>query len=186
LARAKSGDADQADPVPPDLDPGRYTVDAAVFDRQALVAGTGRYSLLVPPTARPVQSSIVLTRRVDALAGPINHLNPLEFPGGKVVPSAGNEIPGGPGSKALLYFIVSPPADGGAKPQLTLTALSDGRLVTRTTLELPAPDEGGIIPYLAAVPVENLQAGEYEVWITVRQGASIVQQRCSFVLTQAP
>lgn len=167
-----------------DLDPGRYTVDEAVLDRQASIAGARRYSLFVPQASRPALSSIVLTRRVDALAGPINRFNPLEFSGGKVVPSVLNEVAGGPGSKALLYFIVSPLAGSSAKPQLTLAVLSDEKIVARTTLELPAPDEGGMIPYLAAIPVENLPSGEYEVQVTVRQGTSSVQQRCRFVLME--
>jgi hypothetical protein len=128
-------------------------------------------------------SSIPLIRRVDPeTAQDKNADDPFRSTGGKIIPTLSEPIKGGPGSGLSLYFVVYPAKEIAEKPQLVLEFFKGGEKIGQPALELPAPEESGRIPYVAGIPAEGFQPGEYEVRVIARQGSSRAEERMDFTI----
>ncbi len=164
-----------------DVAPGRYTLETAVMDRRGQKVSAKRAVLMaLAPNQSVGLSNLTLIRRVEAQTKPDTE-DPLDFAGGKVTPSLNDTVPGGKGAALSLYFVVYP-VQGADKPKMKLELLKDGKAVGGGTPELPAPDAQGAIPYIATLPIETLEQGQYEVRVTVQQGAGAVQQTTMFII----
>lgn len=167
------------------LPPGKYTVETAVYDWTKPAVSGRRTALEVSPAGQGVRiSSLVQIRRVDNVDPANKNLDdPLQFEGGKVVPSLGDPVQKGPGVSFSYYFVIYPAA-GAEKPQLTMEFRSGGNLLGAVPVELPAPDPDGRIRYIATIPIDPFPAGEYEVKAVVKQGASSDDAKAMLVITQ--
>ncbi len=156
------------------LSPGRYTVEAAVVDRENGAASVKRQALVVSGQPGLGLSELVPVRRVDAFDMPNdggrNPADPLHFAGGKITPSLDGVYP--PGSAIPIYMVVYPDA-GGIAPRLTIEVLQDGKPVSAASPDLPAADQDGSIPFMTSV---EPPPGQYEVKVTVRQGHAAVSR----------
>ncbi|HTQ56381.1 MAG TPA: VWA domain-containing protein [Bryobacteraceae bacterium] len=158
------GDLTFAEPV--SLAPGRYTLETAVVDQENGAASVRRSALVASDQTGVSLSELVPVRRVDPLDDPRDPADPLEFAGGKVTPSldtrfaAGSDIP--------LYMVVYPLA-AGPRLRLTMEVFENGRRISSTSPDLPAPDQFGVIPFMSSIRPDP---GQYEVRVTLRQGAS--------------
>ena len=163
-----------------DVAPGRYTLETAVMDRRGQKISAKRAVLMaLAPNQSVGLSNLTMIRRVEAQAKPDSE-DPLDFSGGKVTPSLNDTVPGGKGSTLSLYFIVYP--QGAEKPQMILELLKDGKRVGGGSPDLPAADAQGTIPYIATLPIETLEPGQYEIRVTVKQGAGAAQQTTMFTI----
>jgi hypothetical protein len=54
--------------------------------------------------------------------------------------------------------------------------------LARLPAELDEPDARGRYPYLAALPLENIPTGEYELKVTAAEGASTVSRSTNFTV----
>jgi hypothetical protein len=61
------------------------------------------------------------------------------------------------------------PASATDAPHLTMEVFEDGKRISSTSPDLPAPDQFGVIPFMSSI---QPGPGQYEVKVTVRQGAS--------------
>ena len=101
--------------------------------------------------------------------------DPFEFQGGKVTPELNESVKGGKGAGIGLYFVVSGKPSEDVK--LSLEFQQDGKLIAKSDLPMPRPDESGRIPYVTNLPIEALKAGQYEILAKVFQGGKGVQER---------
>src|SRR6266545_944415 len=116
-------------------------------------------------------SSLAVIKRVEPVAaGALESEDPFRLGGTRIVPYAGEgEIT--VGSPLNLFLVAYPEPRLEAKPELVIEFLRDGRLVARSTPELPAPDGQGRIPFVASVRPTGLGPGLYQVRALLRQGS---------------
>jgi hypothetical protein len=151
---------------PVHLPEGRYTVSAAVLDREGGRAGTAEMQVESPPESGGVGlSSIVLADHVEPLSGPADGADPLIFDGKRVLPHLAPSVEAG--TRPMVYFVVYPDSTNASKPRIEVEFLNGGRTIAQQTAGLPAPDSSGAIPMFIAVAT---RAGECELKVTVRQG----------------
>ena len=167
------------------LAPGAYTLETA-----ARASGSGRTSVQRLPfevpagvAGEPRLSSLSLLRRADPLPAdaPLSADDPFRFEATRLVPHLA-----GPVSQAatsnLTFFARVYPAPGAVPPTLTLDFVRDGKIVGRAQPALPAPDAEGGIAYVGGVPSSGLAPGQYEVRLTVAQGAAKATEVTRFEL----
>lgn len=159
------------------LQPGRYTVESAVTDREGEKISAKRAALAIPAVGAGVGlSGLTLIRRFDKAADDPEPDDPYVNGKTKIVPTLGARVPAGKGAMLSLYFLVYPQPGAGDRPKMTLEFLLDGVVVGQGSPELPQPDARGIIPYIANSSIETLKPGQYEVRVTVTQGGTSAQE----------
>ena len=160
------------------LRPGRYTLEAAVADREGQKIAARRIAVVVPgrPEKTVSLSSIVLVRRMDQAPPTPEPDDPFLNGVNRVVPTLNDAVPGGAGKALSLYFVVYPIPGAADKPKLTMEFFDGEKRLGGGEPELPAPGADGRIPYIATTPLDAFKPGLYEVRVTVNQGgASDVQ-----------
>jgi hypothetical protein len=126
-------------------------------------------------------SSLALIRRVERQAGSDDDpQGPFHFEGGRVVPTLDDSLEASATGDLSYYFVVYPEGSGADRPQLTMEFLKDGAPIGKASPELPAAGKDGRIPYIAGLPMANFSPGHYELRTTVKQGASIAEERTTF------
>lgn len=167
------------------LAPGRYTLESAVLDREAMKVGAKKQAVIVVPPAKELAiSSLTLVRKLAPPSEGTDPEDPFVFKGGKVTPELNESVKGGKGASVGLYFVVyTPPSSAGAAiqtpaaPKLDIEFVQDGKLVAKSEMPLPKPDEFGRINYAEQLPIEGLKAGQYEVYAKVFENGKGVQER---------
>jgi VWFA-related protein len=163
--------------------PGRYTLETAVLDREGDKVSARKSVYVAPPASTGIAlSSVSLVRRMESESSAADPEDPFSFQGGKITPMLSDVVAGGPGSKLSLFFVVYPRAAAPEFPELSIEFLHDGELVGRAAPELSLPDAQGRIPYVATSPLDQFKAGQYEVHVTVKQGAATAQEHAFFTL----
>jgi VWFA-related protein len=168
------------------LPAGRYSLETAVLDRFSNKAGVRR-SLLSVRAPRPGlnMSSLAVVKRVERIAANTRDLgNPLHTANTKVVINLGDPVPAGPGLKLSFYFIAYPAGDLLEEPQLRLQILQNGLVVSDSSLKLPSANEAGQIPFIASLPTDQFQPGEYEARAIVWQGNQTVEEHAFFKMEE--
>jgi len=129
-------------------------------------------------------SSLALVKRTEPVpAGALDSDDPLRVGQTRIVPFL-SEPHIMPEETLSLYLVAFPKGKAADKPQLALEFMRDGRVVGKSSIELPEADERGRIPYIANVPCRSFTPGRYEVTALVRQGAAWAQQRAFFFVGQ--
>ena len=157
------------------LGPGRYTVESVAADQEGNRLAAKKSALVIPPSPAPLQlSDMALVRRLDKPAELPDWQDPLSLQSGRVIPTLIDTIPGGPDTQLSVFFTIYP--SGGVRPKLVLDLLRDGKLITRASPEVPAPNPQGAIPYFANMPIGTLAAGQYEFRATAIEGENAAQR----------
>jgi hypothetical protein len=166
------------------LEPGRYRLEMVAVDQRARRASVRKSVLLVPPPSAGLGlSSLALVKRVEAVVeGALDSADPLRMGTSRVVPYVA-EPAFRAGDAVSLFFVAYPRPGADGRPSLTLEFAREGAVVGRSSVELPAADPLGRIPYVASVPTQSLAPGRYEVAAVVRQGAAAAQERAFFTVT---
>lgn len=162
------------------LAPGRYTLEAAVADREGEKIAARRTSVVVP--ARPAQavalSGLALVRRLDQMPASPEPNDPFVVPGqGRVIPTLADSVPGGAGRALSLYFAVYPMPGAEGRPRVTMEFFNaDQQRLGGGDLEMPAAGSDGRIPYVATTPLDAFKPGLYEVRLTAQHGSTADRQ----------
>lgn len=167
--------------------PGRYTVEASVVDQTNKRVGARRTVFMA--AAKPagvVMSAPALVRGYQAGAKDLTPEEPFQFQGGRVTPTLGNTVRAVRGAQLALFFTVYPDSSVAEKPQGMVQYLKDGTVVGNAAFELPAADAQGRIQYVLSTPADSMPPGDYEVKITVKQGASTTQETTLVKIEAAP
>lgn len=167
------------------LAPGRYVLEAAVWDPLGERLSTRRVSFVLPAPdpASIALSSPLLVRRIEAGdaadvtygAADDRGPNPFRFEGGKVTPTLDERAAG----ELAVYFVIYP-APGAAPPELFLEFYRDGERLSQSKPVLPPAGADGRIPYAAVTDISRFPPGGYELRIVARQGARAVEERLGF------
>ncbi|MGD0578960.1 MAG: VWA domain-containing protein, partial [Bryobacteraceae bacterium] len=143
--------------LPVDLAPGRYVVESVAADQLGNRFGARRASLFIPaPHPGPALSGLALLRRLEPPLLEPDRRDPLQVPDGRVVPTLSPEVPLSKDTLLSVFFKLYPDAANPAPPRLVIDLLRDGKLLSRSSPDLPKADEKGEIPYLANLPVGAL------------------------------
>jgi hypothetical protein len=165
--------------------PGRYSLELVVLDQVAKHASVRKSVLVVaPPRPGLALSSVTVVKRTEPLPeGALESSDPLRNGSNRIVPFVG-EPTFQPGETVSLFLIAYPAAypAGTGTVGLTLEFSRDGTVVGRSSLDLPAADSLGRIPYVASVPTKSLAPGRYEVSAVVRAGEAAARERAFFTV----
>jgi VWFA-related protein len=157
----------------------RYTLETIAYD-----APTGRASVrtgTLEVSANDVNklrlSDVVLLKRAEQVgAAEENKSNPFRVGNMIVSPNLGEPI-----QRSLkqvpFFFTVYLPAGNSIKPKLTIELTSQGRTLAQMPGELPEIDALGRSQFVAALPVEKIPAGTYELKITVSGELTLSRSR---------
>jgi hypothetical protein len=154
------------------LPPGKYRFETAAMDQRSRKASVERADLDVPEGPRPLGlSSLAVIKRVEAVApGALASDDPFRIGTNRIVPFVG-EPELAFGAPLNLFLVAYPHTPDAAKLELTLELRRDGKLVGRSTPELPAPDAEGRIPYIASIAAQGFKPGLYQVRAELHQGS---------------
>ena len=167
-----------------DLAPGRYTIESVAADQRGDHFGARR-SIFVADQAHagPAMSELALLRRLEPAAAEPDLRDALQIPAGRVVPTLATDLTLQKDTVLSVFFKLYPATTAAsAPPRLVIDLLRDGKLLTRSTPDLPAVNAQGEIPYLANVPVGALKPGEYEFRATYYQGKAGDQRTIAVTL----
>ena len=165
------------------LPPGKYKVQLISYD-----AATGNVNVSTTPLeisgvdeTKPRLSSVAVLKRAERLTPEEQKRDqPLRFGELLVYPNLGERIDRN-AAKQLAYFFTAWPAKGVTKPmQVTLEILQNNRPVGKTSGELPPADERGQIKYASSFAIDKLPEGEFELRITVSDGANSASRSTKF------
>jgi VWFA-related protein len=160
------------------LPPGRYTVEAALQDRQTGRLSTSRTAAdVAAPAGSLALGSLTVVRTAepaDPAAGP----DPLTVGGVAIQPELGTAtLPPDTHEVPLLLPIYGA---AGTTPELRVELRRGGESVKKLTPALPAPDAEGRRDWVGGITVGSLPAGRYEVVATVSTGKDTAESRTSF------
>ena len=156
------------------LPPGRYSLEAAVVNRDGGAASTSVTPLEVPaPRGGIGLSSVMMVRLIESVSGDLD--DPLVHDGVRIFPIPEPALSAG--TKPTAYFFVYPDKTGKEKPKLNVELLANGRLVAKKVEDLPTPDASGAIPMHLETPA---LPGKWEVRITALQGAGSVTESARY------
>lgn len=164
--------------------PGKYTLASALMDHSTAKISASRLEFTVPEVRPGVfVSSVSLVRSFETQTlADEDPDSAFRFQGGKIIPTLGEPIKHEPGAQVSLYFVVYAPKEVPEKPQLKLEFFRGGTRAGETTLELGAADENGRLPYVASLPADSFEPGQYEAKVVVRQGASTAEEAVPFTI----
>ena len=161
---------------------GRYTLETAVVDRESGHAGVKRSVLVLEPHKGVALSAISLVRSIEKPTGLPDIFDPFESGAGKITPTL--EDTGVAGAETSLFFVVYPVlGPEAAKPQLTMEFFVEGKLVASSSPPLPPASENGMIPVVTSA---KFNPAQYEVRVTVTQGASSASAESAFSVAAPP
>ncbi len=158
------------------LPPGRYTVEAAVLDREGNRASAASTPIDITETKGLGLSSILLARQIKSAKGQADGANPFEFGTSRVVPSLSAELDRG--SQQYVYFVVYPDKANAEKPKIEVQFSVDGRMLAKRQADLPEPDASGAIPMI--VSAIAAKPGDCEMKVTATQGGNSVAQSITY------
>jgi VWFA-related protein len=167
-----------------ELEPGNYTVVSVVYDATARKASTNTTSILVPATtpAKLRLSSIALIRSAQRLPE-TNQQTPNPFHYGEVLiyPNPGQPLQRSLKELAVFVTVYLAP-EAADSPKLNLEIKQGGRVLGQANYDLPAPDAARRIKYAGSLAIDRLQAGEYELRVTVRDAKTTATRSQQFAI----
>jgi hypothetical protein len=163
---------------PVSLPPDRYTLETAVFIREANRASVETVPFENPEYGGAALSDLVLVPTVESTGGPPDAGDPLEFHGRRAAPELSGVVSAA--SHPFVFFVIYPDAASEAKPRLEVELSRSGRAVARQSPAIPAPDASGAIPMSVLAPSTP---GRYAVTVTVEQGSQRIERRLEYEVT---
>lgn len=168
-----------------ELPPGKYKLEVAAYDgltKKASVAGS-TIEIAPPNPSRPRMSSVALLKRADRLSEQEKKQdNPFHVGEVIVYPNLGEPIRKAVTKQLAFFFTAWPASDSKEKMAMTIEILQGGRSIGKIAGDLPQPDESGRIKYASAIPLERFTPGNYELKVTVQQGANSTASAAPFTI----
>jgi hypothetical protein len=160
------------------MPPGRYTLEAAVADREANQASVRSMQFENPEYGGVALSDLLLVKKLEDVSGPMDAADPLEYGGKRALPELGGSVRAS--ARPFIYFMVYPDATVDAKPHMEVEFSLGDRVIASQTPDLPAPDASGAIPMSIATVTEP---GKYAIKIAVQQGSQRVERHLTYSVT---
>jgi VWFA-related protein len=161
-------------------EPGKYTLETAVLDRNNEKAGAQRQEFEISDDASgPSLSDVTLVQRVDPLPSELDSAEPLQYGKGKVVPSISGRVPHG-AKEISFFFVVHPDSTSAEQPTLEMEVLKSHESIAQMPLRLMKISGPGSIPYLASIQSTSLPSGDYEVIEKLTQAGKTTERGVAF------
>jgi VWFA-related protein len=160
-----------------DLPPGRYTVEAAVVDREGAQATAETASFEIPAPSKSIAiSSLAMVQHLDPAGALSLTADPFTFKDKHVIPMVQATV--SPAAKRWVYFVVYPDNSNPEKPKIRVQFKNGGQVFAEQTLALPEPDERGAIAMLVAAAT---RPGNCELLITAIQGNQSATEHIAYL-----
>jgi hypothetical protein len=163
----------------PELPPGSYMLEAALYDGLASTAGARfmPFTVFAPSSRGLLVSSLVLIDRAEPAGGlSPEDTNPLITHDVLVYPPLGDPYRKSTDSVISLFVRVRV-SKGMAVPAATLFLLRNAQPAARLSLRLPAPDANGVIDQVAQLALEPLPIGDFTLRLVVNgDGDEVVRE----------
>jgi len=101
-----------------------------------------------------------------------------------VYPNLAEAAHKGASTQLPFFFTLYAPKGLKAAPKLSVELRQNGKTLARLPAELSEPDAQGRFQYLAALPLENIPTGEYELKVTASEGTTTVSRSTPFIVEQ--
>lgn len=161
-------------------DPGKYTLETAVLDRNNEKAGAQRQEFEISGEAPgPSLSDVAMVERVDPLPSELDSTEPMQYGKGKVVPSISGHIAHG-AKEISFFFVVHPDPASTEQPTLEMEVLKNHESIAQMPLHLMKTSGPGSIPYLASIQSTSLPSGDYEVIERLTQAGKTTERSVDF------
>jgi VWFA-related protein len=161
-------------------DPGEYTLEAVVLDRNNEKAGAQRLDFEIPNQATGLAlSDLTLVQRLVPMPQEMDAVEPLRYGSSKVIPSISSRVPHG-AKEISVFFVVHPDPTSAELPTLEMEVLKSNETIAQVPLHLLKATGPGSIPYLASIQASSLSAGDYEIIEKVSQGGNTTERSLSF------
>ncbi|HKE59711.1 MAG TPA: VWA domain-containing protein [Pyrinomonadaceae bacterium] len=168
----------------PNLPPDSYTLETIAYDAPKGHASVRTTALEVSAgdASKLHLSDVVLLKRAEPVSSAEgDKTNPFRLASMIVSPNLGE-----PMQRSLkqipFFFTVYLPAGSAAKPKVTIELLTQGKALVQLPGQLPDGDALGRSQFVAALPVDKIPAGSYELKITVGEGPTTLSRSRSFTL----
>ncbi len=161
--------------------PGKYVLEAAVYDQFGSKAGAQRINFEIPAVQSSLSmSDLVLVRKIDTFHEEDDPAEPMRYEKGKITPNLSRDVP--PNAKSVsLFFILHPDPKSTELPTLQMIASRNGRAGKRMPLPLSLDTAGATAPYLASFK-SGLPPGDYGVKAMLSQDGKTAVQELSFTV----
>jgi len=160
--------------------PGRYTMEAAILDRNSEKAGAQRKEFEIQNTETgPSLSDVAIVQRVDPLPLELESAEPCQYGSGKVVPSISGRVPHG-AKNISFFFVVHPDPNSSEQPTLEMEVRRSHESIAQMPLQLRKVGGPVSIPYLASIQSTSLPGGDYEVIEKLTQSGKTTERGLSF------
>jgi hypothetical protein len=180
LERAKSGEITFY--REPELAPGVYTMETVVRDALAGKASV-RFTTIEKPAVNPAAlrlSTLMLIHRTEKVPESERLADSPLYRGDTLLyPNIGTPLRRGVDHELGFYFTVYLP-DGSAAPSAVLELLRNAEVMAQVPLTLDAVDAHRRIQQVSRIPIDQLQAGTYELRVVVRDGQAAVNKTAQF------
>jgi VWFA-related protein len=161
-------------------DPGEYTMEAAVLDRNSGKIGATRASFnIAQPASNPSLSDLTLVQRMDPFPEELDPTEPLRFGDRKVVADITGKMSRGV-KKIDLFSLVHTDAGSGNQPVLELTVMRNNEAIAQVPLQLRSVPGSAAIPYVASIQAAALPPGDYQLIETLTEGEKASEKSVSF------
>ena len=162
-----------------DLPPGKYSVEAAVVDREGAQATSETANFEIPAAPKGLGiSSLALVEHIDPAGPQPDTSDPFTFKDKHVIPMVQGTV--SPANKRWVYFVVYQDKTNQAKPKIHVEFKNGGQLVADQMAALPEADKNGAITMLVTAPT---RPGNCELQITAMQGDQSASEHISYVGT---
>jgi VWFA-related protein len=160
-----------------DLPPGRYTVEAAVVDREGAQATAETASFEIPAPSKGLAiSSLAMVQHLDPAGALSLTADPFTFKDKHVIPMVQATV--SPATKRWVYFVVYPDNSNPEKPKIRVEFKNGGQVFAEQTVALPEPDERGAIAMLVAAAN---RPGNCELQVTAVQGNESATEHIAYL-----
>ena len=155
------------------LDPGRYTIAAVVYDNTTQRSSMNTATVVVPPADQSTLrlSSIVVIKKTSRSAAGQKLLKPFQFDDMLLIPNLGEPVSKANGNQLTVFVTVYTAKGDKTAPKLSLEMVRAGRSVGHLNYDMHAPDESGRIQYTSVIAIDKFQPGDYELKLAVRAGS---------------
>lgn len=167
------------------LDPGRYTIAAVVYDATTGQASTNTASIVVPNVdqSKPRLSSVIFIKNAERIAATDqSKSNPFHFGDVLIYPNLDEPLSKAASKDLALFATIYPPKGTTSGMKLRLEVMQGSHTLGHASYDLPAPDQTGRIQYASAIPIDKYQPGDYELRLTVEDAKGTVTQSAHFTI----
>ena len=164
------------------LAPGRYTMQTAAVDRLSMKASVSSSTLDVNTGSGFSMSDVAVARRVDAIVGPANEMDPLEARGGTITPELSDRLTPDAEGQLRLYAVAYPSQPVDTPIDAVIEIWRKGQLLMRSPASVVQPDANGAASILANLSTKHLQPGNYEAQVSFQYKGETVKKSIAFVV----